>query len=407
MSLPSSDVRLTIGGHIAAAFTALVILWAALALLSTLLSRLNLAPPSAGLYIPDPGNGVEATQTMIRLGSALSDGRTVVLLGSSELMQTRSFMPYRYLPKELGIPVLAIGRGYFQSFAIYEYLSANDRYLSDSTRLVILVSPGWFKEDSIPFNFFLTYFPAPVLARLLDKDAVTDLMRDYVTAHWSLVEKSSATLSLFGPQTNSGAPRQRLWAWIRSGTRRLREQAIGLREQAFTLRTEFDMLLHTEASNSHSTIAAINTETRPVAPDWEALRRVAQERELAVMTNNPMYVRDDYYTRYLKDRGRTEYFPAGMDPKGEMQMLETLLRYLQSRHVHALIVMEPLNPYTFSDASRARALGNEVAALCASTAMPYYDMTQSDYIPGTLSDAMHVGELGWVLIDEKIERYYQ
>jgi len=404
MSLPSSDVRLIIGGHIAAAFTALVILWAALALLS----RLNLAPPSAGQYIADPGNGVEATQAMIRLGSALSDGRTVVLLGSSELMQTKTgFMPYRYLPKELGIPVLAIGRGYFQSLAIYGYLSANDRYLSNSTRLVILVSPGWFKEDSIPLNFFLTYFPAPVLARLLDKDAVTDLMRDYVTARWSLMEKSSETLSFFGPQTNSGAPRQRLWAWVPSVTRRLREQLIGLREQAFTLRTEFDMLLQTEVSNSHSTIAAFNTETGPVAPDWDALRRLAQERELAAMAHNPMYVRDDYYTRYLKDRGRTEYFPAGMDPKGEMQMLETLLRYLQSRHVHALIVMEPLNPYTFSDASRARALGNEVAALCASTAMPYYDMTQSDYIPGTLSDAMHVGELGWVLIDEKIERYYQ
>jgi D-alanine transfer protein len=75
--------------------------------------------------------------------------------------------------------------------------------------------------------------------------------------------------------------------------------------------------------------------------------------------------------------------------------------------VDALFVMQPLHPMVFKDLDRFGPVQREVAALCRRYAMRCMDMYGGPFEVGTLRDIQHLGELGWLRVNQRIAEAFR
>lgn len=349
--------------------------WGALHALALKTEPVPAAAP--GIYIPNLGNTLqEQTRNLSRLSQALRTGDRLVILGSSELTSSDlRFVPYRYLANELQMPVLAYGHSGFQSLGMQLVLAALADDLSPASRVVVMLSPGWFDgEGGLGPDEFKEH-ANPLLPRLLRQpEGRAELLR------W-LEAKGDAGV-----------------AWSMAA-----EQAYVFRQRLVDLWTPAHAAPAPEPEHAGPAAAA-----RVV--DWDALASQAQGAEQVLMANNRYAVRDDFFDKYLRtvpEGGKTAYQPQPLTGRDELRELTALMALLRQRGVDALFVMQPLHPMVFKDLDRFTPVQREVAALCQRYAMRCMDMYGAPFEVGTLRDVQHLGELGWLRINQKIAEVFR
>lgn len=349
--------------------------WGALHALALKTEPVPAAAP--GIYIPNLGNTLqEQTRNLSRLSQALRTGDRLVILGSSELTSSDlRFVPYRYLANELQMPVLAYGHSGFQSLGMQLVLAALADDLSPASRVVVMLSPGWFDgEGGLGPDEFKEH-ANPLLPRLLRQpEGRAELLR------W-LEAKGDAGV-----------------AWSMAA-----EQAYVFRQRLVDLWTPAHAAPAPEPEHAGPAAAA-----RVV--DWDALASQAQGAEQVLMANNRYAVRDDFFDKYLRtvpEGGKTAYQPQPLTGRDELRELTALMALLRQRGVDALFVMQPLHPMVFKDLDRFTPVQREVAALCQRYAMRCMDMYGAPFEVGTLRDVQHLGELGWLRVNQKIAEVFR
>ena len=354
----------------AAAVAALA--WHALAL------KTEPVPAAApGIYIPNLGNTLhEQTRNLSRLSQALRTGDRLVILGSSELTSNDlRFVPYRYLAEELQMPVLAYGHSGFQSLGMQLVLAALADDLSPDSRVVVMLSPGWFDGDGGLGADEFKEHANPLLPRLVKQpEARAELAR------W-LRDKGDAGV-----------------AWSM-----LAEQAYVFRQRLVDLWAPAHAAPPPEREREGPAPAA-----RVV--DWDALAEEAQRAEQDLMAGNRYAVRDDFFNKYLRtipEGGKTAFQPQPLTGRAELRELNALMGLLHQRGVNALFVMQPLHPMVFKDLHRFDPVQKEVATLCQRYAMTCLDMYGAPYEVGMLRDVQHLGELGWLRVNRKIAEVFR
>ncbi|AMG39097.1 D-alanyl-lipoteichoic acid biosynthesis protein DltD [Achromobacter xylosoxidans] len=335
------------------------------------------AEAATGVYIHNLGNTLEdQTRNLSRLSQALRTGDRLVVLGSSELTSTDlRFVPYRFLADELRMPVMAYGHSGFQSLGMQLVLAALADDLSSASRVVIMVSPGWFDGDGGLGPDEFREHANPLLPRLLRQPEGREQM-----ARW-LRDKGDARV-----------------AWSMAA-----EQAYVFRQRLIGLWTPAHAATAPEQEAAGPTAAA-----RVV--DWDALAREAQDAEQAQMTRNRYAVRDEFFDKYLQAvpaGGKTAFQPQPLTGRDELRELEALMRLLRNHGVNALFVMQPLHPMVFRDLDRFTPVQRQVDALCARYAMTCMDMYDAPYEIGTLRDVQHLGELGWLRVNQRIAEVFR
>ncbi|CAB3713986.1 hypothetical protein LMG3458_03410 [Achromobacter deleyi] len=369
----------TLGQHALAAALALAVAVAAgWGACHSLALRTGPAPAaSAGVYIHNLGNTLaDQTRNLSRLSQALRTGDRLVVLGSSELTSTDlRFVPYRFLADELQMPVMAYGHSGFQSLGMQLVLAALADDLSPASRVVVMVSPGWFDGDGGLGPDEFREHANPLLPRLLRQPEGREQV-----ASW-LRDKGDARV-----------------AWSMAS-----EQAYVFRQRLVDLWTP--------------AYAAPAPESETVGPgaaarvvDWDALAREAQDAEQAQMARNRYAVRDDFFDKYLQTvpaGGKTAFQPQPLTGKDELRELAALMQLLRNHGVNALFVMQPLHPLVFKDLDRFTPIQHEVNALCARYAMTCMDMYGAPYEVGTLRDVQHLGELGWLRVNQRIAEVFR
>ncbi len=349
--------------------------WGALHALALKTEPVPAAAP--GIYIPNLGNTLqEQTRNLSRLSQALRTGDRLVILGSSELTSNDlRFVPYRYLADELQMPVLAYGHSGFQSLGMQLVLASLADDLSPASRVVVMLSPGWFDgEGGLGPDEFKEH-ANPLLPRLLRQpEGRAELLR------W-LEAKGDAGV-----------------AWSMAA-----EQAYVFRQRLVDLWTPAHAAPAPEPEHAGPAAAA-----RVV--DWDALASQAQGAEQVLMANNRYAVRDDFFDKYLRtvpEGGKTAYQPQPLTGRDELRELTALMALLRQRGVDALFVMQPLHPMVFKDLDRFTPVQREVAALCERYAMRCMDMYGAPFEVGTLRDVQHLGELGWLRVNQKIAEVFR
>lgn len=349
--------------------------WIALAALALKTGPVPAAAP--GIYLPNLGNTLqEQTRNLSRLSQALRTGDRLVILGSSELTSNDlRFVPYRYLADELQMPVLAYGHSGFQSLGMQLVLAALADDLPPASRVVVMLSPGWSDGDGGLGADEFKEHANPLLARLLAQpDGRTQLLR------W------------LGDKGDAGV----LWSMAA-------EQAYVLRQRLVDLWTPAHAAPAPEPERQGPPAAA-----RVV--DWDALASQAQSAEQSLMTGNRYAVRDDFFDKYLRvipQGGKTAYLPQPLTGRDELRELAALMALLRQRKVDALFVMQPLHPMVFKDLDRFEPVQREIAALCQRYAMSCMDLYGAPYEVGTLRDVQHLGELGWLRVNQKIAEVFR
>ena len=379
--------------HIAA-FT---IAWLAASYLFVYVLRpITVPQPEPGYHIDAIGKGETAVKNLIYLTDALRGGKTVVVLGSSELDQQlwEPYTPNLFFPEHHLAKVFTYGRPGFEILGMYGLLTGVKPHLKPNTRLVIMLSPAWFRETDLAVKTFNENFNDSLLLQIYWSDSARQVFHDYLSAHQFEFTNMTATEDMYLDDPTS------MFDWNLPGF-----LARTVNTRAYAQRVKLNLRLsRLTQSPEPDTYSAGNAADLP----WDRYVSEARQHEMMHMTNNDLWVRNSFYSEYKSQGGTNHrlYFGSGMDPEPEMAALRELLQMLQLSKVKAMFVMQPVNPKLYDDLHRFDAIDARIAVLCSEYGMHYYDMYGLPYEPGMLRDSVHPGELGWERVDFQIARYF-
>ncbi|MBS1567859.1 MAG: hypothetical protein JST45_00310 [Bacteroidetes bacterium] len=332
------------------------------------------------------------------LGKALNDGSSIVLLGSSELTtEDHPSKPMNFFNDSLGIPLIAIGHADNQSFSMYTQLLATAADLSHS-KLAILVSPTWFtgKPGRRGTNLanFLEYQPSPSLyriqARVKDEDTLALPVAAYLSDHINELGTAGPVVRWLA---HDGSWQTRLLYF-------------------FNQPWDAAIIGHTRAGMQ------MGQATKPWAPgpgrsmeadQWATLYQAGIKEHLAECTNNSVYVNDAFYSEYVNGDTRTlETHPPGQSR--EARDFIRLLNYIKAMHGEPFFIIQPLNPYVYANIKDVTPTMAWIRHELDTRSLPYLDLWVDDtakFRPGTLTDVMHLGPLGWYRVDSALYSYFK
>ncbi|MBK8497708.1 MAG: hypothetical protein IPL52_02545 [Flavobacteriales bacterium] len=361
------------------------------------------AEDPAALPLPDPLHGYfdhygKHPYLAAALEKTLGDGSSIVLMGSSELTTAdHPAKPMNFFNKELNQPLFAIGHDGNQCFSMHAQLIAANADLSHS-RLAILLSPSWFTGKSgkrgTELSAFLEYQPSPSLYRIRrmaeggDTNAL--LIGQYLHAHGQDLSSAQPITqwlmrdaSAVGPWLN---PLKHRWdAWIIAATE--------------------EEMLRTPARKPWTV-----PEPKELGPeDWARRRALSKAEHLAHCTNNSVFVDDAFYAEHVQGEFRElEVWPV--EENGEYLDFIGLLDYLAARNASPYFVLQPLNPFVYTNLSDLDPTMVAIRGALNSHGFDYLDMWSSDpteFDPGTLTDVMHLGPLGWYQVDSAMVEHFR
>lgn len=126
-------------------------------------------------------NNAEVRAANFSKFQAAAKNNYLLLFGSSELTNSNhQFIPYKFFPKQFDVPVFAYGHAYFELLGTLGLLSAIEKELSENSKVVIIISPGWFEHDNLLTQSFVEHFPDDVLAKAVRNSAVKKVFRHYL-----------------------------------------------------------------------------------------------------------------------------------------------------------------------------------------------------------------------------------
>lgn len=335
----------------------------------------------------------DSLERTISLQNDLESGK-IVLFGSSELVfyPNQKFLPQNYFNNDLKLPLRAQGNEGQQSFAIMSQLAACDNELvRDNAKVVVLLSPSWFTgsyDNGLKMPKFLEYMYPGMMNKLYFQSESDDkyklLISDYI-----------------------------------------KKNIAQIKDPNFIYKDSFYDLKSDYLDNKFKQIIIENFDSKDNNPknidyknpnlDYESLKLEAKSITIPPK-NNDYGINDEYYERYIVKQIKKDNFPFGVivspdiNQNQEYNDFLVLLEYLETYKIKALFVMQDLNPYAFAN---NREEANKLIQIIKSKVLEhnfeYLDMwsnKKEDYEIGTLTDIVHMGELGWVRINQAIINHF-
>ena len=335
----------------------------------------------------------DSLQRTISLQNDLESGK-IVLFGSSELVfyPNQKFLPQNYFNNDLKLPLRVQGNEGQQSFAIMSQLAACDNELvRDNAKVVVLLSPSWFTgsyDNGLKMPKFLEYMYPGMMNKLYFQSESDDkyklLISDYI-----------------------------------------KKNIAQIKDPNFIYKDSFYDLKSDYLDNKFKQIIIENFDSKDNNPknidyknpnlDYESLKLEAKSITIPPKNNN-YGINDEYYDRYIVKQIKKDNFPFGVivspdiNQNQEYNDFLVLLEYLETYKIKALFVMQDLNPYAFANnREEANKLMQIIKSKVLEHNFEYLDMwsnKKEDYEIGTLTDIVHMGELGWVRINRAIINHF-
>lgn len=332
------------------------------------------------------------------LAQTFSSGGSIVLFGSSELTGAdHPAKPVNFFNQELQVPLLALGHAGNQCRSIHAQLIAADAPL-EHARIAILLSPGWFLGRSAKrgteLAAFLEYQPSPSLYALADRALQGDTAITPVTGY----------LREHAHELGSAQP---VVKWL------LRDASVLGRARYFFSQpwdrwrvevTKEPMLL--SPPMRPGLIEWRMPKVQSIA--WRDLFERSRHEHLAACTNNKALVNDEYYDAYVKGEAKAVEV-IGQEQSRELRDLRLLLGFLQAEKARPLFILQPLNPFVYTNLHEADATMDDVRQEVRAHGFDLLDLWTTDtarFQPGVLTDVMHLGALGWYKVDSALVEHF-
>lgn len=317
--------------------------------------------PYYEIYQDNYNEGYHALKATLESGG-------VALLGSSELTNRKSrFTTYNFMKPDLGVNLRAFGHaGYQNKVVLAELASVYNEKVAENGRVVILISPSWFASGEGTHE------------GLLNSEVTSPIVSSRIRENSHVEEEYKKAI-------------------------------LGFREK-FSLTFDLDRLLRIFYDNQFLNVddkARRNVEVRVVTPDWESWKSEAKEFERK-LSSNEYGINDEYYKLYVKPLMGTSKFPFKVDEgvplteNKEIEDFKALLKFCEKFKHKPQFVILPLHRKAYSN---LKVLDDEIVhieQLIKEKNFPLLNFWSGPQQAGVLTDVMHTGAYGWVLINEFI-----
>ncbi|MCG3663075.1 D-alanyl-lipoteichoic acid biosynthesis protein DltD [Aliarcobacter butzleri] len=335
----------------------------------------------------------DTLQKTVSLQTDLESGK-IVLFGSSELVKypNQRFLPQKFFNNELNIPLRVQGNEGHQTFVIMSQLAALDNEtIRNNARIVVLLSPSWFtgsNENGLTMPKFLEYMYSGMMNKLYFESETDDkyryLISDYIKENVSLIKEPSF----------------------------IYKYPLNVLEKDY-LNNEIKKFIIQNFDYKNVKVETLNY-VKPKL-DYDKLRVEAKNIEIP-SSNNNFGINNEYYSKYIEPEIVKNNFPFSiiippeLDKNQEFQDFLVLLDFLDNYKIKPLFIMQDLNPYVFAG---NREEANELMAIIKSKVLEhnfeYMDMwtyKKENYEMNSLTDIVHLDELGWIKVNQKIIDYF-
>ncbi|MCT7583688.1 D-alanyl-lipoteichoic acid biosynthesis protein DltD [Aliarcobacter butzleri] len=335
----------------------------------------------------------DTLQKTVSLQTDLESGK-IVLFGSSELVKypNQRFLPQKFFNNELNIPLRVQGNEGHQTFVIMSQLAALDNEtIRNNARIAILLSPSWFtgsNENGLTMPKFLEYMYSGMMNKLYFESETDDkykyLISDYIKENVSLIKEPSF----------------------------IYKYPLNVLEKDY-LNNEIKKFIIQNFDYKNIKVETLNY-VKPKL-DYDKLRAEAKNIEIP-SSNNNFGINNEYYSKFIEPEIAKNNFPFSiiippeLDKNEEFQDFLVLLDFLDKYKIKPLFIMQDLNPYVFAG---NREEANELMATIKSKVLEhnfeYMDMwtyKKEDFEMNSLTDIVHLDELGWIRVNQKIIDYF-
>ena len=347
--------------------------------------------PNGGL-VPNYSNG-ESTEMMLM--SSLSRPEQLTLFGSSEFSSNGN-SSYIFLPEKHGIPTMGFGHAFHQNFSIYCELLAASEYLKDS-KVVIFLSPSWFYTEGTNTEAFLEFVPPHFLEKIWMDKSISKANKVEIGRYISANAEEFSTLTY----------RMQAFKTLYES-----ECEINLAAKLRTnLQGKYPVL--NKGSQIKYEVQQFPSIQRPTFPDFTMLQQKAKKKFLKSSSNNQLFVDSAYFNEYiLQSDGSLKYGTVeSVDIANSTEYKDFLmvLRLLKDKKVNCSFVIQGLNPHYYTNIQELDPLIRSIVNELENADFPYLNMftsKKSDYQPGVLNDVMHLGDVGWLQVNQFIYNTY-
>ncbi|MGG7141950.1 D-alanyl-lipoteichoic acid biosynthesis protein DltD [Clostridium nigeriense] len=327
----------------------------------------------------------------------------LMIFGSSELSSPVDQNPINTFPfKGAEYDVSIYGRAYTQSLQHATILSNIDD-LNDKDKIAIVISAQWFdskagidgSDFSVNFSeqqfydFFNNenidkesklYYAKRISALLKDSEEYGE-ERIYANLYYRDNIISKSVLTLLKPYYS------------------LKEYILGIKDKVQTVK-----LLEEMKDKDETIIKDI---------DWNDEYKKAEEEGKSKVTNNDIFVDDNYYDTYLRDK-----YDSLKDSWKDIDLLESkevddykfLLKVCKENNIKPLIILMPVNGLYYDHLGltleKRTEFYNSMEEIAKNYDFDVLNLQNKEYEKYYLSDVMHLGWKGWLNIDEEMYKYF-
>ena len=322
------------------------------------------------------------------------------LMGSSELWSEVPENPKDMFPnQDFPYGVNRIGHAHVQSLLDIMRLGALEP--SEKDKVVVVVSLQWFLDTDIDRKGTQANFSELQFYQFMDRKDIDQMSKKYVCERVTKQMKNERALS-----------RAYLYATTYKADNFFMRFLGQILHPYYIVRKDFLILRDKYHTYQYFKNNKISYPAEKYV-DW------ALELERADMlgkndcTNNDLYVYDEYYNKYLRDRMSKLQGSAkdvNLLKSKELDDYKMFLNICQQKGIQPYIVFMSTNgryyDYIGIDQEKRYALYDCLEALTNEYGFQYLDLRDKEYEPYFYKDVMHLGWKGWIYVNQQITEHF-
>lgn len=347
-------------------------------------------------YIPFKtvtGDGVNLNEITFK-GSAIQtemfeDKKFYPIFGSSELEKRDPFHPtHIFKEKKFGKIPFLIGTGGSTDLIHAINIGSHVGHI-ENKKFAIIISPQWFTKKGLEDNNFSARYSPLQLDKLLSNPNISPGLKHRISKrlmHFSAT-KDDAQVNVYA---NNEADDSEVSGGIYEN----------LMEKNDIVKSKFMIPGNRFKKRKH-----LDLEHK----SWEEIRDLAVKFGSRHATNNPYFMRNEYFDMIQKHQKKLYRNGEFYINSQEFNDLQLLLDILKESKSDPLFISIPANGKWYDHInipqSQRQPVYDKINKKIASAGFKLYDLSDKEYEPYVLSDAVHIGWKGWTYIDEQMDNH--
>lgn len=324
------------------------------------------------------------------------DEGTMVLMGSSEFASDTGAASYPFnLFQVKTFNLLKVGQGGYQSLVHAGILGAIGESVS-SRKVALILSPQWFSQKGIDPAILPAKLSMSTIDAFFGNEKLSQRTKEQFYSR--VVEVTEGVSAYRDNVTSVYGSAQQGGAVDRAKTKIL------LAKESW--KNKLRMLYTTRAVDFTRWAREETPESVPPI-NFVKMRKEAEENAASKVTNNDFYVDDHYFKTYVEGKYDLvkESSVGALDPGSpEYDDLQLFLDIAREQGLEVLLINFPLHgkwmdEIGFSKEKREN-YQQRIAEIAKNHDVSLLDLSDQAYEPYFLKDLVHIGEKGWVSVDE-------